>query len=483
MWKALRRAGEQVGRDRVKRLMRDARHPGRQAPRQAVAHDDARPAAPRRARSRRARLHRRPARTSCGSPTSPTCAAGRAWCSSLRHRRLQPPHRRLAVRRPHAHRPRPRRAADGARPAAAPAPTSSSSITPTPAAQYTSYRLHRRSSTTTACWPRSARSATPTTTRWPRASSTRFKTELIADRVWRTRTQLELAIVEYVGWFNHDRLHESLGDVPPAEFEALYADAVRSDSLSQSMKRGTHQTRSPRNPARLSHDLDTHDHLCRRLASRSGAVVVSVGYRQGPAHRYPAALEDAHAAVRWVATIATERGVDATRMAVTGQAPAAASPPPPPSSAATGAAPLCACEALAYPVTDHCQTGTTSLPATRRRLHPDTRLYEVVLRAIPTSRLRLDRSVLARLGRCIPASTPRPDLSDLPPRPHPHGRIRPPARRRTRLRARRSRRRAWPSSTSTSKTRCTASSLQEPMIDRAREAVDRFADALRRALA
>ena len=31
-----------------------------------------------------------------------------------------------------------------------------------------------------------------------------FKTELIADRVWRTRTQLELAIVEYVAWFNHD---------------------------------------------------------------------------------------------------------------------------------------------------------------------------------------------------------------------------------------------------------------------------------------
>jgi putative transposase len=50
-----------------------------------------------------------------------------------------------------------------------------------------------------------------------------FKTELIADRVWRTRTQLELAIVEYVGWFNTDRLHGALGDLPPAEFEALYA--------------------------------------------------------------------------------------------------------------------------------------------------------------------------------------------------------------------------------------------------------------------
>ena len=50
-----------------------------------------------------------------------------------------------------------------------------------------------------------------------------FKTELIADRVWRTRSQLELAIVEYVGWFNHARLHESLGDRPPAEFEVLNA--------------------------------------------------------------------------------------------------------------------------------------------------------------------------------------------------------------------------------------------------------------------
>jgi len=50
-----------------------------------------------------------------------------------------------------------------------------------------------------------------------------FKTELIADRVWRSRSQLELAIVEYVAWFNTTRLHESLGDLPPAEFEALHA--------------------------------------------------------------------------------------------------------------------------------------------------------------------------------------------------------------------------------------------------------------------
>ena len=54
-----------------------------------------------------------------------------------------------------------------------------------------------------------------------------FKTELIADRVWQTRSQLELAIVEYISWFNRDRLHESLDDIPPAEFEALAAQRCR----------------------------------------------------------------------------------------------------------------------------------------------------------------------------------------------------------------------------------------------------------------
>ena len=46
-----------------------------------------------------------------------------------------------------------------------------------------------------------------------------FKTELIADRVWTCRSQLELAVVEYIVWFNHDRLHQALGDIAPAELE------------------------------------------------------------------------------------------------------------------------------------------------------------------------------------------------------------------------------------------------------------------------
>ena len=50
-----------------------------------------------------------------------------------------------------------------------------------------------------------------------------FKTELIRDRVWRTRTQLELAVVEYVAWFNNERIHTSLGGVPPTEYEQQHA--------------------------------------------------------------------------------------------------------------------------------------------------------------------------------------------------------------------------------------------------------------------
>jgi Integrase core domain len=57
-----------------------------------------------------------------------------------------------------------------------------------------------------------------------------YKTELIADRVWRSRVQLELATVKYVSWFNHERLHETLGDIPPVEFEQHHALALALES-------------------------------------------------------------------------------------------------------------------------------------------------------------------------------------------------------------------------------------------------------------
>jgi putative transposase len=54
-----------------------------------------------------------------------------------------------------------------------------------------------------------------------------FRTELIAERVWRSRSQLELAVVEYISWFNDSRLHENLNDRAPREIEELYAEKDR----------------------------------------------------------------------------------------------------------------------------------------------------------------------------------------------------------------------------------------------------------------
>ena len=50
-----------------------------------------------------------------------------------------------------------------------------------------------------------------------------YKTELIRRRgPWRNVDEVELATLEWVHWFNTSRLHGTLGDVPPAEFEATY---------------------------------------------------------------------------------------------------------------------------------------------------------------------------------------------------------------------------------------------------------------------
>ena len=65
-------------------------------------------------------------------------------------------------------------------------------------------------------------------------------------------------------------------------------------------------------------DIDTHDGLCRMLCAESGCAVISVGYRQAPEHRFPAAVEDSYAATQWVADHATALGLDPHRIAVGG---------------------------------------------------------------------------------------------------------------------------------------------------------------------
>jgi acetyl esterase len=64
--------------------------------------------------------------------------------------------------------------------------------------------------------------------------------------------------------------------------------------------------------------LDSHQPLCRGLASDSGAAVLSIGYRLAPEHRFPTAFEDCVDALAWIGREGPAAGLDPRRVAVGG---------------------------------------------------------------------------------------------------------------------------------------------------------------------
>jgi acetyl esterase len=66
-------------------------------------------------------------------------------------------------------------------------------------------------------------------------------------------------------------------------------------------------------------DATTHDRLVRELAIRSNAIAVFLDYDRAPEHQYPVAIEQAHAAAKFVSEHAEELGIDSARLAVAGE--------------------------------------------------------------------------------------------------------------------------------------------------------------------
>jgi acetyl esterase len=98
--------------------------------------------------------------------------------------------------------------------------------------------------------------------------------------------------------------------------------------------------------------IDSHDPVARQLCAQVGAVVVSVGYRLAPEHKFPAAVDDAFAAVQWIAAHGAELGADGSRIALCGDSAGGNLSAVVSIMARDAGGPSIAFQALVYPATD-----------------------------------------------------------------------------------------------------------------------------------
>lgn len=103
--------------------------------------------------------------------------------------------------------------------------------------------------------------------------------------------------------------------------------------------------------------LDTHDKVARNLCEGAGCVVVSVDYRMGPEHKFPAAVEDSWAALLWTAENAASLGVDPNRLAVGGDSAGGNLAGVLALMARDAGGPKLVLQSLVYPVGDYRLTG------------------------------------------------------------------------------------------------------------------------------
>ena len=99
-------------------------------------------------------------------------------------------------------------------------------------------------------------------------------------------------------------------------------------------------------------NLDSHDVVCRKLADEGQLIVIAVDYRLAPEHKFPAAVDDAIAAARWIADNARQLGIDALRLSVGGDSAGGNLAAVVAISARDGNGPAIAGQLLIYPSTD-----------------------------------------------------------------------------------------------------------------------------------
>ncbi len=103
-------------------------------------------------------------------------------------------------------------------------------------------------------------------------------------------------------------------------------------------------------------DLDSHDVVCRKLADQGQLMVISVDYRLAPEHKFPAAVDDAIEATKWIAGNATQLGIDASRLTVGGDSAGGNLAAVVAIAARDGNGPALAGQVLIYPAIDFAMT-------------------------------------------------------------------------------------------------------------------------------
>jgi acetyl esterase len=99
-------------------------------------------------------------------------------------------------------------------------------------------------------------------------------------------------------------------------------------------------------------NLETHDVVCRKLAHESELIVISVDYRLAPEHKFPAAVDDAILATKWIAANAKQHGIDASRLIVGGDSAGGNLAAVVALAARDGGGPKIAAQLLIYPATE-----------------------------------------------------------------------------------------------------------------------------------
>ena len=100
-------------------------------------------------------------------------------------------------------------------------------------------------------------------------------------------------------------------------------------------------------------DLESHDGLARALAAQSGTALISVDYRLGPEHKFPAAVEDAFAALAWASDNAAALGVRADKLALAGDSAGANLATVAALMARDAGGPAVRLQVLIYPIADY----------------------------------------------------------------------------------------------------------------------------------